>query len=185
MSFPSFPLRSSVCRLPPAGHVALPWSSGPEGPPYVLAPFVPLDAVAIDAVLDALDVVSDDWFLDFGCGNGVVLEKALCRCRRIWGVELDQGLALDAARRCLDAVVLHEPIGWTPAVGPTCGLANLLSWSMAFFASRVLPTLSPGFRLATMDAAPSGLSVVRTVDIVDSTGRSRSVFVSCPDGGSS
>ena len=185
MSFPSSPVRSLVSRLPPAGHVALPWSSGPEGAPYVLAPFVPLDAISIDVVLDALDLVPDDWFVDFGCGNGVVLEKALRRCRTVWGVELDQGLAVDAAARCPDAVVLHEPIGWTPAVGPTCGLANLLSWSMGDFGSLVLPVVLPGFRLATMDAAPSGLSVLRSLDVVDSMGRCRSLFVSCLEGGSS
>ena len=171
--------------LPPAGHVAWPWSMGPDGPPYVLAPFVPLDAVVTQAVLDALDVRPDDWFVDFGCGDGAVLEKALGRCRTVWGVELDQGLALHAAGRCPDAVVLHEPIGWTPAVGPTCGLANLLSWSMRDFASLVLQDVLPGFRLATLDDAPAGLSVVRTVDVVDSKGRCRSVVVSCPQGGCS
>ena len=42
--------------LPPAGHVALPWSCVSGGPPYVLAPFRSLHPAVVDAVLDALRV---------------------------------------------------------------------------------------------------------------------------------
>ena len=138
--------------LPPAGHVALPWSCVSGGPPYVLAPFRSLHPAVVDAVLDALRVGPADMFVDFGCGDGVVLAAAARRCPAVVGVELDPFL-VDASRSaCPGAIVLHEPIGWTPPTGPTCGLWHQLPWVGDFFAQHVVPYLLPGFRLAVVDA---------------------------------
>jgi len=43
--------------------------------------------------------------------------------------------------------VLHEPIGWTPAAGPTCGLFHQLPWALADFLAGSARYFRPGFRL--------------------------------------
>ena len=139
--------------LPPAGHVAPAWPSADGGDAQVLAPFRRLDPLVADAVLDLLNVAPDDWFIDFGCGDGGVLERALVRCDRVSGVELDPFLAAAARRRCPSAQVHHEPIGWTPPCGPTAGLWHQLAWASSFFRLQVEPWLSHGFRLVTVDNA--------------------------------
>ena len=151
--------------LPPAGHVALPWSCVAGGSPYVFAPFRPLHRGVGLALLDALGVVQNDTFIDFGCGAGGVLALAQARCRRVVGVELDPFL-VDAARiLCPRAIVLHEPIGWTPPMGPTCGLWHQLPWAGGFFSEHVAPYLVPGFRLAVVDADLPGFEPVHSVSV--------------------
>ena len=155
--------------LPPAGHVAPAWACAAGGEPQVLAPFRRLAPGVADAAFALLALDAADWFIDFGCGDGGVLERALPRCARVTGVELDPVLAAAARRRCPSAQVLHESIGWTPPLGPTAGLWHQLSWAVRFFRLQVAPWLTPGFRLVTVDNplpphAPSAESSVAGPD---------------------
>ena len=123
------------------------WAAGSVAP-CVLAPFRPLPPAAAAFVLDVLEVGPSDWFADFGCGAGGVLQLAQPRGCRLLGVEIDGSLASAAAACCPTADVLHEPIGWTPPIGPTCGLFHQLPWALPSFLLSSGPYLLPGFRLA-------------------------------------
>ena len=160
--------------LVPPGFRLPAWAAGPLVP-RVYAPFRPLPPAAVAAGLDLLEFGGDDWFVDFGCGDGGVLQAALARTSRVTGVEIDGVLAAAAAARCPAADVLHEPLGWTPPVGPTCGLFYQLPWALPPFLGEWSPYFVPGFRLlvplppdpaslhaatAQLRAAPTAAAVV-------------------------
>ena len=152
--WPAASLPAPVPGLPPPGFVVPGLAPVPGfGLPAVLAPWRGLSARRLAAVLEALAVGPSDWFVDFGCGDGRVLEAAARSAGRVLGVELDPGLALLARRRFVglpSVEVLHEPLGLRPLPGPTCGLLHLLPSAHAFFSDAVAPWLSAGFRLATV-----------------------------------
>ena len=148
----------SAGTLPPAGHVA-PFWLGPDGRvPYVLSPFQALEPVVAAAAVEVLDVGSADWFVDFGAGDGTVLAAAAAAGARVAGVDLDGPLLMAAASLAPAADFYHEPIGWTPPVGPTCGMFHLLPWAVDSALADIRPYLLSGFRLAVVDASLAGLS---------------------------
>ena len=157
--------------LAPPGFCQPAWALG-SSTVRVYAPFRPLPYPAVAAGLDLLQLGSADWFVDFGCGDGRVLEAALARARRVTGVELDAELAAAAKARCPRAEVLHEPIGWTPPVGPDCGVCYLLPWALPDFLARCAAYFAPGFRLlvplpagtALPAAAAETLQLVASMD---------------------
>ena len=107
-------------------------------------------------------------FVDFGCGDGRLVEAATGRCRLAIGVELDPILVVAARRRLRGSPgawrILHEPLGWTPMCEATCGVLHLLPVADTFFLREIAPSLPLGFRLLTVGRSfPGGRAVAAAV----------------------
>ena len=129
-----------------------------------------------------------DRFVDFGCGDGAVLEAAGAEAGLVVGVELDPSLALRAHERLAAAEgagrlaagwrVLNEPIGWTAPSGMTAGFVNLLPFAGAELSCWLARSVAPGFRAVVVGGWPEAAAGARraaSVDAVEACGRSKPV----------
>ena len=118
-----------------------------------LAPYRPLPRPLRRCLARLLRLGPADWFVDLGCGDGVVLASMASTGSRLTGVELDPGLAGAARRRlagCRRADVLHEPVGWTPLTGATAVLVNLFPSADPLVAEALRPEPPAGVRVVTV-----------------------------------
>ena len=182
------PLGARRSLVAPAGHVVR-WACGRDGrPPESYAPFRRIDPGVLAVVLGLLRLGPRDGFVDFGCGDGAVVEAAGAQAGFVVGVELDPDLALRASARLHAASaagrllggwrILHEPIGWTRPAGMTAGLAHLLPFAAVSVGGWLARSVPPGFRLVTVGGwdAPSGFGRrTARVDAVDAAGFPRAV----------
>ena len=154
--------------LPPPGY-PVPVYDGADGArARVEAPYRPLPDAAVEPAVRLLALRADDVFVDFGCGDGRLVAAATGRCRLAVGVELDPMLVVAARRRLRGSPgawrILHEPLGWTPMCGATCGVLHLLPVADAFFLREIAPSLPLGFRLLTVGRSfPGGRAVAAAV----------------------
>lgn len=174
--------------MAPAGHLVR-WACGRDGrPPQSYAPFRRIDPGVLAVVLGLLRLGPRDGFVDFGCGDGAVVEAAGAQAGFVVGVELDPDLALRACARLHAASaagrllggwrILHEPIGWTRPTGMTAGLAHLLPFAAVSVGRWLACSAPPGFRLVTVGGwePPSGFGRrTARVDAVDAAGFPRAV----------
>ena len=174
--------------MAPAGHLVR-WACGRDGrPAQSYAPFRRIDPGVLAVALGLLRLGPRDGFVDFGCGDGAVVEAAGAQAGLVVGVELDPDLALQACARLHAASaagrllggwrILHEPIGWTRPAGMTAGFAHLLSFAAVSVGGWLARSAPPGFRLVTVGGwePPSGFGqCTARVDAVDAAGFSRAV----------
>ena len=146
--------------LPPPGY-PVPAYDGADGVrARVEAPYRPLPAAAVESAVRLLALRPDDVFVDFGCGDGRLVAAATGRCRLAVGVELDPMLVVAARRRLRGSRgawrILHEPLGWTPMCGATCGVLHLLPVADAFFLREIAPSAAAWVSTAHCRAALPG-----------------------------
>ena len=174
--------------MAPAGH-RVAWASARDGSsPLSYAPFRRVDPAVLAVALGLLRLGSPDRFVDFGCGDGAVLEAAGAYAGFVIGVELDPHLVVRARERLAAASarppmsarwrVLNEPIGWTAPSGMTAGFVNLLPFAGSELSRWLLATVPAGFRVAVVGGwtgVVSGVRRLAVVDAVEAGGCSRPV----------
>lgn len=110
------------------------------------APFRPLPDHLCDVVLDLLGVGPQACFVDFGSGDGRVVEAAARRGADAVGIEFDRRLVdlsrsrLRAAGLARAARILHAPLESVPPDGCTHAYLWLLPWAYR----RLVPRLFSG-----------------------------------------
>lgn len=174
--------------MAPAGH-RVGWARGRDGGlPMSYAPFRRVDPAVLAVALGLLRLEASDCFVDFGCGDGAVLEAAGAVAGLVVGVELDPALASDADARLRAAAgagrlagswrVLNEPIGWTAPSGMTAGFVNLLPFAGRELSCWLAGSVAPGFRAAVVGGwtgAAGGARRAAAVDAVEACGREKPV----------
>ena len=174
--------------MPPAGH-RVGWACGRDGGAVLSsAPFRRVEPGVLAVALGLLRLEPADCFVDFGCGDGAVLEAAGAAARLVVGVELDPELAFRAHERLSAAAaagrlagrwrVLHEPIGWTAPSGMTTGFVNLLPFAGPALSSWLVRSVAPGFRAVVVGGWPEaadGARRVASVDVVEAAGGTKPV----------
>ena len=129
-----------------------------------------------------------DRFVDFGCGDGGVLEAAAAMAGLVVGVELDPALALASSARLARAAaagrvrgrwrVLNEPVGWTAPAGMSAGFVNLLPFAATDVGGWLCRKAPAGFRTVVAGGwspAPAGARRAAVVDAVEAGGRASPV----------
>ena len=160
LAHPATPSRRVSVLVPPAGHLAR-WSALRGGElPQSYAPYRPLPAAVVAAVVGSLELSRRDRFVDFGSGDGRLLAAAAPRAAAAVGVELDPRLVAESRRllaarfpgsvRDRTVRVLHEPIGWTVPTGMTAGVVNLLPFAGRYLVPWLERWAPRGFRLVTL-----------------------------------
>ena len=152
------------------------------------APFRRVDPAVLAVALGLLRLKAADRFVDFGCGDGAVLEAAGAEAGLVAGVELDPALALRAHARLAAAEaagrlagtwrVLNEPIGWTAPSGMTAGFVNLLPFAGPELSRWLAGSVVPGFRAVVVGGWPEAAAGARraaSVDAVEACGREKPV----------
>ena len=172
----------------PAGH-RVAWAPGRAGEAaQSYAPFRRVDPSVLAAALELLRLGAADRFVDFGCGDGAVVEAACAEAGLAVGVELHPGLALRAHARLRAAAgsgrlagrwrILNEPIGWTAPSGMTAGFVNLLPFAGPELSRWLRETAPAGFRAVVAGgwtAAADGVRRVASVDAVEACGTRKPV----------
>jgi len=178
-----FPGRLPRLLVPPAGH-RVGWAHARDGgPAHSYAPFRRVDPALLAVALGLLRLQPQDRFVDFGCGDGAVVEAAGAEARLAVGVELDPALALRARARLGEAAaagriagcwrVLNEPIGWTAPSGMTSGFVNLLPFAGPQLSRWLSASVAPGFRAVVVggwEHAAGGARRVASVEAVEAGG---------------
>ena len=161
----------------PAGHL-IRWAPGRDGAlPQSYAPFRRIDPAVLALAFGLLRLGPQDRFVDFGCGDGAVVEAAAIQAGLAVGVEVDPGLARRACDRLHAAQaagrlrgawrILNEPIGWTSPAGMTAGLANLLPFAGSSLGGWLRSKAPAGFRLVVVGGWLAGTGFGRRAAVVD------------------
>ena len=176
------------CLVAPAGH-RVGWARGRDGVAALsYAPFRRVDPAVLAVALGLLRLGAEDRFVDFGCGDGAVVEAAGAEAGLVVGVELDPALALRAHARLAAAEraarlagcwrVLNEPIGWTSPEGMTAGFANLLPFAGPELSRWLAGSVMPGFRAVVVGGwsdVADGVRRAASVDAVEVCGTAKPV----------
>lgn len=144
-----------------------------DGDPNKLAPFVPTPDHLYPAIFELLDLKPGELFNDLGCGNGLIVLEAHRRHpdAKIFGFELDPGLALEATTRL-------EADGFPPGAIISCNVLEYMSsiradavfcYLLTSAMERLTPlfrTMRPGARIVSLDFSIPELSTWLVSDLV-------------------
>ena len=154
-----------------------------------LAPYVPTGHDVVERMLSLASVTKDDLVVDLGCGDGrIPIWAAKKYGARGLGVDIDPVRIAEAKANAKTAAVEHlvefrlENLLQTDVSKATVVTTFLLSASNLRLRPILTKQLRPGARVVTNTFSMGDWKAEKTDTFVDSTGRTRTVYLYVADG---